>query len=524
MSPFARHVFSGLLILCSVTITHGPLAAQTADRLPEPNGLQAPVSSETLSDASIADRRLQWPSSETWLRVLLLKDYNTRVVIFGATLLGFATGTIGSFTLLRRRALMGDALSHATLPGIGLAFLLATMWGFDGKQLTVLLMGAAITGVLGVVVILAIRRMTRLKEDAALGIVLSVFFGGGVAVLGVTQQMDEGHAAGLESFIYGKTASMIATDAWLIAIGGLSCVVLSITFFKELKLLCFDAGYAESRGFPVVALDFLLMGLVTVVTIIGLQAVGLILMIALLVIPASAARFWTERMTLMTAVSGFIGGVSCMFGATLSALFSRLPSGAMIVLVAAFVFLVSMLLGTARGVVIRKLRRRRLNAKIDRQHLLRGIYEYLEAARLLNLADSTAATVEVPFAALLEMRSWDRHRLQKAIRQAMNDGLVEQGLNRDVRLTSEGRREAGRLVHEHRLWEMYLITHAEVAPSRVDRDADTIEHVLDAEMIAELERLVQADREGRKDLVLASPHETIAVPHAAPQENEDRMP
>ncbi len=454
------------------------------------------------STTSITDRSVEWPTWENWMRVLLLRDYNTRVVVLGTTLLGLAAGVIGSFTLLRKRALMGDALSHATLPGIGLAFMIATSLGYDGKSLWTLLSGGAVTGVIGILSILWIRNLTRLKEDAALGIVLGVFFGGGIAVLGIIQQMPEGHAAGLESFIYGKTASMTTGDAWMIGVAGLTTTLVCVLFFKELKLLCFDEGFAGSRGFPVVRLDLLLMALVTIVTIVGLQAVGLILMIALLVIPAAAARFWTDRMTSMMFFSAWIGAFSCMIGASLSAIFPRLPSGAMIVISSATVFIFSMMLGPKRGVLIRRYRRQMLNRKIDRQHLLRGLYELIEQRP--NSNEKVDANVPVSWDQLLQIRSWKPQRLTRCIRRARQEQLVHQETQSSVSLTPAGLEVATRLVHDHRLWEIYLITYADVAASRVDRDADRIEHVLDAEIIDQLEDLL----EHRRDVhgVPNSPH------------------
>ena len=250
-----------------------------------------------------------------WLRTLLLQDHNTRVVVLATTLLGLAAGAVGSFTLLRRRALMGDALSHAMLPGIGLAFLLAPPLGLDGKSLPVLLAGAATSGALGTLAILFIRHQTRLGEDAALGIVLSVFFGAGLAILGLVQQASDGHAAGLESFILGKTASITTTDAfWIMVCGAVAVGILAVGF-KELTLLCFDPGYTAARGYPALGLDIALMGAVVLITVVGLQAVWLILMIALLVIPAATARFWVTQVRSLTILSALIGAVSCMTGA-----------------------------------------------------------------------------------------------------------------------------------------------------------------------------------------------------------------
>jgi manganese/zinc/iron transport system permease protein len=441
--------------------------------------------------------------------VLLLEDYNTRIVIAGTTVLGAAAGMVGSFTLLRKRALMGDALSHATLPGIALAFIVATVAGGNGKSMPVLLAGATVTGLVGVAAILAIRNLTRLKEDTALGAVLSVFFGAGVALLGVVQQMEEGHAAGLESFIYGKTASMGVADARLIGVAALASMATCLVLFKELKLLCFDEGFAGARGLPVLPLDLALMGLVVIVTIVGLQAVGLILMIALLVIPAAAARFWTDRLLAMFLISGGLGAAGGMSGAAVSALFSRLPSGAMIVLVCTAFFLASMVFGPSRGVLVRALRRLRLNRSVDRQHLLRAIYESIETSFNPEPA-ATASDSQLPESGpvsindLLSRRSWSLPRLKRVIRRAARARLVEWSGN-EVRLTQVGMREAARLTREHRLWELYLITYADIAPSRVDRDADAIEHVLEPEVIDRLESLLA----GKYATIPASPHHLL---------------
>ena len=440
---------------------------------------------------------------ETWRRVLLLEDYNTRVVVLGTTMLGMAAGIIGSFTLLRKRALMGDALSHATLPGIGLAFLIATQLGWNGKALPILLLGAAATGTLGMACILVIRSATRIKEDAALGIVLSVFFGIGVSILGLIQQPSQpGHAAGLEAFIYGKAASMTADDAWLISVVSVVTVVVSGLLFKEFKLLCFDDDFAGSLGYPVVILDSMMMGLVILVTIVGLQAAGLVLMIALLVIPAAAARFWTADMRRMAVISAGFGAASGMLGAGSSAILPDLPSGAMIVLVAAAFFLGSLIGGWERGIAIRQLRRRQARRRIDLQHLLRAAYEVLETRGQLEFPPGHRVSSPIEFDMLWKRRSWSQPRLMRQIRRANQQGLCQLDSRDRLRLTNQGFREAERLVREHRLWELYLITHADVATSKVDREADTIEHVLDPELIAELETLL----EQRTTTQLESPH------------------
>lgn len=418
-------------------------------------------------------------------RVISLQDHNTRVVIFGTAMLGFASGLVGCLTLLRRRALVGDALAHAALPGIAIAFLTATALGYNGKSLPLLLAGATVSGLLGIATILLIRKNTRIKEDAALGIVLSVFFGAGVALLGIVQQMSSGHAAGLEAFIYGKTATMTTADAWLIAGASTGCVLVSLALLKEFKLLCFDEAFAGARGYPVLLLDAALMGVVVVVTIVGLQAVGLVLVIALLVIPAASARFWTDRLIVMMMIASVLGMLGCLVGASASAMLPKLPSGAMIVLTAGVGFLVSLLLGRRRGMLVRWWRRRRLNESIDHQHLLRELYEIFE---------QDPSLVSVAYHDLLERRSWSRKRLRRMLEQATKGGWITENISRmEFALTSKGKDEAKRLTRRHRLWELYLIQHADIAPQRVDRDADAIEHVLEPEIVAELETLLDAE-------------------------------
>ncbi len=357
---------------------------------------------------------------------------------------------------------------------------------------------------IGCGLVLFIRNHTRIKDDAAMGIVLSVFFGAGVVTLRFALAFPEGGPAGLESFIYGKTASMVEGDyRLLLGVTG-TVLALSVLLFKEFRLLCFDESYAAAQGWPVRFLDILLLALVTAVTVAGLQAVGLILIIALLITPAAAARFWTNRLDRMLLFSAVIGGVSGWWGAALSASLPRMPAGAVIVLVAAACFLVSMLVGSERGVLVRWLRQLRLRHRIGRQHLLRALYEILESDsdRLEEVR-----VRPVPFRQIRGRRTWSDRELRRTIRQAYRDGLIEAVTGGDeIVLTEAGVREAARMTRNHRLWERYLIEYADVAPSRVDRDADAVEHVLGDEMVARLESKLETYRTATGRLVPESPH------------------
>ncbi|MEM8670610.1 MAG: iron chelate uptake ABC transporter family permease subunit [Planctomycetota bacterium] len=451
-----------------------------------------------------SSRQSEWPTWEDIWRVFSLQDYNVRIVLFGVTMLGCAAGMVGSFTLLRKRALMGDAISHSTLPGIAIAFMIAVFLGYEQKSLIFIQAGATISGLAGVATILAMSRLTRLKEDTALGSVLGVFFGFGVVLLGITQQMS-GSSTGLDSYVYGKTASMGILDAKLIAGAAFICILTSLLLFKELKLLCFDDDFAGSRGFPVTAIDMCLMAMVVVVVIVGQQAVGLILMIALLITPAAAARFWTERLGRMFFISGAIGAIGGLLGAGASALFSKLPSGAMIVLVCTAMFFFSMIFGSARGILVRLRTRFRVNRTVARQHLLRALFELLEGSSpsdSASVATSTAPKQSISFESILKQRSWSKHQLQKEIRRSQSDEYV-QWVGDRLTLTRRGKTEAARLTRQHRLWELYLINYAEIAPSRVDRAADHIEHVLEPETVSELELLLKQEQAS----IPASPHQ-----------------
>lgn len=455
--------------------------------------------------ALLTDHSAPRPAGAQFYDVLMLRDYNTRVVVIGVSLLGAASGLIGSFLLLRKRALLADALSHATLPGIGIAFLVMVAWGGEGKWLPGLLAGASLAGVLGILCILGIVHTTRIKEDTALGIVLSVFFGLGVAILGVIQATGAGNAAGLESFIYGKTASMLLSDVLLIAAAGGAVVLLCLALFKEFSLLCFDAACARAQGWPVLLLDVLMMGAVVCVVVIGLQAVGLILVIALLVVPPAAARFWTNRLPGLLAVAAVLGGLSGWIGAAISALVPRLPAGAIVVVVAGVLFVVSLIFGRARGVFVRLREHLRLSGRVARQHLLRALYELSESARVSG--PQALPRMSVRLAALRGERGWSPRRLRRLLRAAQRDGLVERPDGESCRLTERGAAAAWRVVRNHRLWELFLITHADIAPSHVDRDADEVEHVLSPQLIAELEQQLAAAA-ARPDLAAPrSPHE-----------------
>lgn len=439
--------------------------------------------------------------SQLW-RLMTLQDYNTRVVLAGTILLGITSGLVGVYLLLRKRALLGDAISHATLVGIGLVYLWTVMIGQD-KTLSVLLIGAAISGTLGGVSVLLLRHFANIREDAALGIVLSVFFGAGVALLSVLQKIKKGNIAGLESFIYGKVVAITGDDVALAAAVLVVVAVIIAALGKELKILCFDIELARSQGWPVMLLDCLLIAMVVAVTIVGLKAIGLIMVIALQVIPAASARFWTHDLKRMLIISGLLGGLSCAVGAMASAVFADMPSGATIVLCGCGFFLLSFTIGTERGVLWTYLHQKNLRRQQEYLHLLRACYEQLESRRALPTSAKASTTELIAIGDVAEVRAWSHRFASKIASELDARGLIVLRRNGDLQLTARGMVQAEEAVREHRLLEMYMMEQAEADVGQADREADYLEHGLLPEHLAELGESVAR---GTPPPVPPSPH------------------
>ena len=291
--------------------------------------------------------------------------YNTKVVLAGAVLLGVAGGVVGVFAVLRKRALVADVVGHAALPGVAAAFILLGLLGRAGRNEPALMLGAAVAGVAGAACVSLLARFTRVRDDAAMAIVLGVFFGLGAALFRVVQQVPGGGAAGLNSLLFGKTALLVAADVYSFAALAAVVLALCVLLRRDLALLCFDESFAASLGRPVLLLDLVLSGLIVGVAVVGMQSVGLILVVATLVIPASAARFWTDRLGPTLLLAGTFGGAAAGAGVLISASGPKLAAGPLIVLCGAGLFALSLLLGAKRGLVPAAARRRAVRRSVD---------------------------------------------------------------------------------------------------------------------------------------------------------------
>ncbi|WP_294928751.1 metal ABC transporter permease [uncultured Paracoccus sp.] len=394
-----------------------------------------------------------------FLQALLLQaGYNTALVTVGAAILGASAGAIGSFVLLRKRALVSDAISHATLPGLALAFIIMAGLSGDGRWLPGLMIGAGISAGLGLLVVDWLTARTRLAEDAAIGAVLSVFFGAGVVLMTVIQTLQTGRQAGLSGYLLGSTAGMLRSEAQIIAIAAAVTGLAIFLLRRPFTLVCFDAEYAAVRGINVRATDLAMMGLLMAVTVIGLKVAGLVLIVALTIIPPVAARFWTDRPGRMVVIAAMIGAVAAWLGAVVSSLDRGLPTGSLIVLFSFALFVVSMLLSPRRGLLAGIAHRLRFQGLVhERQGLI-------ALARAEPIYDSQTLR-------RLKARGWIRP-----------DGVA----------TLKGRAAAAAAQRDEARWSLYRNLHPEAAAGSPSQGIRPLAEVLPPDLIADLDRRLGA--------------------------------
>lgn len=406
----------------------------------------------------------------------LFENVNLYYVLIGTVLFGFSSGVLGCFAFLRKRSLIGDALAHAALPGVCIAYLIS-----GAKIHALFILGAIISGLIASMVLHSIVRYSRIKEDAAIGLVLSVFFGIGIMLLTYIQHLPMGNQSGLDKFLFGQAASLVGEDLYLF--GGLALAVICVVMlaYKEFKLIAFDPGFAETIGIRVRGMDILLTLLIVTVVTAGLQAVGVVLMAAMLITPASAARQWTDRLWGMLLLSGIFGALSGATGAIASALAPRMPTGPWIVVAVTTIFAVSILFAPRRGMVARWWHTRRNTVRINQENILKTLY------RLSEDAPTTPPTLDM----LRRYRHLSVRRALRLLARLQRQGLAVQGNRPDEwTLTAMGREQAEKLVRRHRLWEVYLTQYLQLGKTHVHADAEEIEHILTPELEAELESLL----------------------------------
>ncbi|MCG2430120.1 MULTISPECIES: metal ABC transporter permease [Aequorivita] len=301
---------------------------------------------------------------------LLWTDYTLRTITLGTAVLGAICGMLGSFAVLRKQSLLGDAISHAALPGIAIAFLIT-----GSKDTYILLLGALICGLIGTFWIRGITTKTHLKSDTALGLVLSLFFGFGMLLLTYIQKQPNANQAGLDKYLFGQAATLVESDVFImIGVTGV-CLIILLLFWKEFKIMLFDMDYTKTLGFNVRFIDSLITFFIVLAIVLGLQTVGVVLMSAMLLAPAAAARQWTNSLGTMVILAAIIGALAGIFGTAISATQNNLSTGPVIVLVAAVFVLFSFIFSPGRGILFREIRFRQNRNDLQLKKTLQFMYD-----------------------------------------------------------------------------------------------------------------------------------------------------
>lgn len=410
------------------------------------------------------------------LRFFSFSDASLRLALIGCILLGMNCGLLGGFIVVRRMSLVGDTLSHAVLPGIALGFL----WNMTKDPMAILI-GATLVGGLSMVTVSAITRTTRLKEDAAMGLVLSSFYAIGVCLIGMIQKLPTGNKSGIDKFLFGQAAALNGSDIALMAVTAGSTLLFVIFGYRGLLTLSFHRAFGESIGIPVGLLHHAMMLLTAFAVVTAMQAVGVVLVSAMLIIPPATACLLTDRMHRVLIYSATVGIGTAALGAFFSFLGNNLPTGPFMVLAGAAVFTVAFLFSPRQGWITRLWRQRSQRERIERENMLKAMYHLAERREFREEGIS-----------LLELAEHRREPLE--VERVNADRLVNQRLatlTEDASMlhfTPEGWRKACSVVRNHRLWELYLTNVMQYGADHVHEDAEKIEHVLGEDTVRQLER------------------------------------
>jgi manganese/zinc/iron transport system permease protein len=360
----------------------------------------------------------------------MVTDYTLRTVAMGAAVLGIVSGALGAFAVLRKQSLLGDAVSHAALPGIALAFILTR-----SKTPIVLILGAAVAGWIGTLIVMSVVKSTRIKYDSALGMILSVFFGFGLVLLTFIQKFPDATQAGLDTFLFGQASALLQRDVVTMAILGAIALIAVTLFWKEFKILCFDPSFGGSQGSPIWLLDIILTTLLVIAIVIGLQTVGVVLMSAMVVAPASAARQWTDKLGWMIVLSALFGAIAGVAGAVISSTVPRLPTGPAIVLCISAIVAISLFLSPNRGLLFKWIREKIRSRTLRLQGILSDLYELTEQHQDREHAHSEA---------VLRTMTPSMADIHGSLRELSRQGLVSEIGSNEWVLTEKGYQEAKR--------------------------------------------------------------------------------
>ena len=415
---------------------------------------------------------------ESLISFLYFSDPSVQYVTVGSILLAIIGATIGCYTFLQKRALIGDAVSHAVLPGICLAFLVAQI-----KNPYILLLGAFISGWLSILFTDLITRQTKIKPDTAIAIVLTFFFAIGIMLLGVIQKSPNAAQAGLEAFLFGSAAALVRADVYLFVLASIVIFAVIAFQYRNFKWRIFDPEYAASIGMSIPRIDVLLTTLTVLAIALGIRTVGVVLMSALLITPAAAARYWTHKLNLMMFLAALIGAFAGLIGAYISYTAPGMPTGPWIIIVVSVIAFFSMFFGYEKGWFYRYRKQMKFRYKVLEENVLKIFHKLSE--------ENDGFFQKRGLNELGLRKDIGEKDLSVGLKRLKQKDLVSKQANDTWQLSEQGILESKRIVRLHRLWELYLTEYLNIAPDHVHDDAEAIEHILTDEIQEKLEELMK---------------------------------
>ncbi len=408
---------------------------------------------------------------DNFIYFFTFQDLSILYVVIGIVLLGIGSAYVGTYSFLDKKALLGDAISHAVLPGICLGFILA-----GEKNPIYIVTGAFISGGIATFLTSWLKRNTKLSEDAIIASILSVFFGFGIVLLTMIQKGGNPEMAGLNHFIFGNAIAIVEKDLWVY--GGLALVIiLTLTIYqKEFNLLVFNPDYGKAIGYPMDRIRFGFNILMILSVVIGIQAIGVVLMAALLITPGAAARFWTNNLSKLLILSALFAVISGIAGTYISFIMPQMPTGPWVVVSLSLIALISILFAPKKGTISRFFSRNKYLKKTHKEHLLKALYKNQEL-------HEPPLTIEK----IYELYPYQIKEIKDSIDELFKNGLILKNQS-IISLTDFGISEAKRVVRLHRLWETYLTEYMNIAPDHVHDSAEKLEHIITPELEAQLER------------------------------------
>lgn len=388
--------------------------------------------------------------------------------LIASSMVGLMCGVLGCFIVLRNMALIGDALAHAILPGVVLAFVIV------GYSTLSFFTGAVIAGLFTAIFITWIQHNVKTKNDAAIGIVFTAMFS--LGVIGISWiSRNEGVHLDLNDFLFGTILGVSDSDLYLTA--GITVYVLLsvILFYRYLFITTFQPVIAETMGISVQTIHYFLMLLLSFAVVASLQTVGVILVVAMLITPASTALLLSDRLKSVLFISGIIGLLAAILGLVLSIVLDTTPGPAMAI-VATLIYLTAVLVAPKKGLIVRMIQKNKLQQKIQLEDTLKQSWRILQKEQALTIEN------------LLGRLGFGRSVLMRHVQKLKKEGMMILSGSGELSLTDTGMQRANKLVRAHRLWETYLVQQIGLTEEQIHEDAEKYEHLLTDDILDEVDK------------------------------------